>query len=149
MNNPAAEEVGHEHAAITIDRDSLWKDKINASPPKCVEDSSRRIVRTYFVYNAEVNKGVGDGNTATLTSTVADRLRPRCVLAVPPVAFDSTHSGIHHKDVAITDSEIQRAFQSIASKLCQYTETIVQNLDRKSTRLNSSHIQKSRMPSSA
>ena len=31
----------------------------------------------------------------------------------------------------------------------RYLEPVLQQLDRKSTRLNSSHIQKSRMPSSA
>ena len=44
---------------------------------------------------------------------------------------------------------IHRAFEKIAEHRPYYQITILTDRDRKSTRLNSSHIQKSRMPSSA
>ena len=43
----------------------------------------------------------------------------------------------------------KRAFELLVEKYQRKLARLVSRLDRKSTRLNSSHIQKSRMPSSA
>ena len=45
--------------------------------------------------------------------------------------------------------EIKRAFQFEVTRMERYIVACYDASDRKSTRLNSSHIQKSRMPSSA
>ena len=66
-------------------------------------------------------------------------------VGIPPMVFLAEHirkaSGI--RPFVIMGSEIPFPFQARPSQI------MLNGLDRKSTRLNSSHIQKSRMPSSA
>ena len=51
--------------------------------------------------------------------------------------------------IEAADAKVRQTVESILDDVKKRGNTAIRELDRKSTRLNSSHIQKSRMPSSA
>ena len=95
------------------------------------------------------------GKVERLRSAVVDRvvtaigLPPDAVVVARPGAVLKTSSGKIRRSAtreAYLGGEVVRAR---ASATAQWARLLLKDTDRKSTRLNSSHIQKSRMPSSA
>ena len=70
-------------------------------------------------------------------------------LAFPGVVDAHMHTGIYSPLAEDAVSESRAAAQGGVTSSLNYFRSGQYYLDRKSTRLNSSHIQKSRMPSSA
>ena len=84
-------------------------------------------------------------------STIATVSRSSCERLAAAAGKIQTQAGINVADIFIADIEKPNAF---ATKNKNGQDVVVVTIamldaDRKSTRLNSSHIQKSRMPSSA
>ena len=131
---------------------------INGTPSDCVHLALTGVLpnRPDLVVSG-INNGANMGDDTLYSGTVAAAMEG-FLFGIPAIAFSQVQKGWGDLDAAarVARSVIEhvlraprRVLQDLLDHAARDARGRIEIADRKSTRLNSSHIQKSRMPSSA
>ena len=96
-----------------------------------------------------VDDGLATGATFEAATVALRELKPRFLVGAVPVAPPETAERVRTLVDEFVVLEIHEDFMAVGQAYADFRQVEDEQVDRKSTRLNSSHIQKSRMPSSA